>query len=82
MFLFQANLDKKNINSRWVLVQIFSELPSIVGGDLKKASIYTDEILKILKSKVSWKSKFLHMLKKISLNSSLIILILKLVRYS
>ena len=44
-----ANLDKKNINSRWVLVQIFSELPSIVGGDLKKASIYTDEIFRISK---------------------------------
>ena len=37
---------------------------------------------KILISKVSWKSKFLHMPKKINLNSILIILILKLVQYS
>ena len=44
-----ANLDDKHIYSRWALVQIYSELPEIIGGSKKLALIYCEEILKISK---------------------------------
>ena len=48
--------------------------------DYYQNTIYS-ALRKTLKSKVSLKSKYLHMLKKINLNSSLIILISKWVQY-
>ncbi|ALM21382.1 TPR repeat precursor [Nonlabens tegetincola] len=42
-----AILDKKHIESRHALSQMYCELPGIVGGSIKKAKFYADELLKI-----------------------------------
>ena len=42
-----ASLDLNHIYSRWALVQIYSELPEIIGGSKKLALIYCEEIFKI-----------------------------------
>ena len=44
-----ASLDKKHIYSRWVLVQILTEVPQILGGNKDDAQDYCHEILKISK---------------------------------
>ena len=44
-----SNLDPRNIFSRWVLVQILTEMPAFLGGDKNKAKLYCEEISNISK---------------------------------
>lgn len=48
-FLTAANLDVKHIEVRWALIQLYIELPAIVGGSEKKAQKYADELLLLSK---------------------------------
>ncbi len=43
-FLLAANLDSTHIDSRWALVVYYTELPGIIGGSIKKALLYTEEL--------------------------------------
>ncbi len=40
-------LNPNHIGARWALLEIYIQLPSIVGGSQKKANSYSDELLKI-----------------------------------
>lgn len=40
-------LNPKHIDARWALVQIYMELPFVVGGSKSVAESYADELLKI-----------------------------------
>lgn len=40
-------LNPKHIEARWALIELYLELPGIVGGSEKKAQKYADELLKI-----------------------------------
>jgi tetratricopeptide (TPR) repeat protein len=42
-----TRLDKGHINSRWALVQLYVELPSIIGGTKANAMQYADELADI-----------------------------------
>lgn len=42
-----ASLDKKMIEVRWALVELYLELPAIVGGSEKKSRKYANELLAI-----------------------------------
>ncbi|TVZ53169.1 tetratricopeptide repeat protein [Dokdonia sp. Hel_I_53] len=46
-FEMAATLDPKHIEVRWALVEFYIQLPSIVGGSIKKAQNYADELLRI-----------------------------------
>lgn len=46
-FLTAAKLDVKHLESRWALVMLYLELPTIVGGSEKKAQIYANELQRI-----------------------------------
>ncbi len=46
-FLTAAKLDAKHLESRWALVMLYLELPSIIGGSEKKAQIYANELQRI-----------------------------------
>lgn len=48
-FLKAAKLDAKHIDTRWALVMLYLELPSIIGGSEKKAQKYATELLQISK---------------------------------
>lgn len=43
-FLLAAKLDKTHIDSRWALVVFYTEFPGIIGGSIKKALEYTEEL--------------------------------------
>lgn len=43
-FLKAAALDSKHIDTRWALVQLYIKLPGIIGGSIKKALKYADEL--------------------------------------
>ena len=40
-------LNPKHIEARWALIELYLQLPGIVGGSEKKAQKYADELLKI-----------------------------------
>ncbi|WP_026706226.1 tetratricopeptide repeat protein [Flavobacterium soli] len=46
-FLMAAKLDPKHVDSRWALVELYLQLPAIVGGSEKKATKYAEELQKI-----------------------------------
>ena len=43
-FLKAAELDSKHINTRWALVELYMQLPGIVGGSVKKSLKYANEL--------------------------------------
>lgn len=43
-FLTAARLDSKHIDTRWALVELYLQLPGIVGGSEKKANKYAEEL--------------------------------------
>ncbi|WP_417213250.1 tetratricopeptide repeat protein [Bizionia sp.] len=43
-FLKAAELDIKHINTRWALVELYMQLPGIVGGSVKKSLKYANEL--------------------------------------
>jgi len=43
-FLTAARLDPKHIDTRWALVELYLQLPGIVGGSEKKATKYAEEL--------------------------------------
>jgi tetratricopeptide (TPR) repeat protein len=48
-FLTSAKLDPKHTDTRWALLMLYLELPSIIGGSEKKAQKYADELMAISK---------------------------------
>jgi tetratricopeptide (TPR) repeat protein len=46
-FLTAARLDPKHIDTRWALVELYLQLPGIVGGSEKKANKYAEELFVI-----------------------------------
>jgi tetratricopeptide (TPR) repeat protein len=48
-FLTAAKLDLKHTDTRWALLILYLELPSIIGGSEKKAQKYADELMTISK---------------------------------
>lgn len=40
-------LNPKHITARWALIELYIQLPGIVGGSEKKAIVYSNELLKI-----------------------------------
>jgi tetratricopeptide (TPR) repeat protein len=40
-------LDPSHINARWALIELYLQLPGIIGGSESKATQYADELLKI-----------------------------------
>lgn len=43
-FLTAARLDSKHIDTRWALVELYLQLPGILGGSEKKATKYAEEL--------------------------------------
>jgi len=43
-FLKAAELDPKHINTRWALVELYMQLPGIIGGSKSKSLKYADEL--------------------------------------
>ncbi|MCK0108758.1 tetratricopeptide repeat protein [Flavobacteriaceae bacterium S0825] len=43
-FLTAAELDPKHIDTRWALVELYIQLPGIIGGSKKKSLKYADEL--------------------------------------
>jgi tetratricopeptide (TPR) repeat protein len=48
-FLKAAELDPKHIDTRWASVQLYMQLPGIVGGSKKKSLQYADELEQLSK---------------------------------
>lgn len=48
-FITAAELDPTHINVRWALVELFTQLPSFLGGSYKKALIYADQLEQLSK---------------------------------
>ena len=46
-FTKAALLDPEHINVRWALVELYIQLPGFVGGSVKKAEVYAEELTKI-----------------------------------
>ncbi len=46
-FLKTLELDKTHINAHWALIVFYTELPGIVGGSIKKALAYAEELKSI-----------------------------------
>lgn len=46
-FTKAAALDPEHINVRWALVELYIQLPGFVGGSVKKAELYAEELGKI-----------------------------------
>lgn len=42
------SLNSKHIGARWALIEVYLQLPGIVGGSEKKAILYSNELLKIV----------------------------------
>lgn len=48
-FLRAAALDKKHIDTRWALVELYMQLPVIIGGSKSKSFKYAEELLSLSK---------------------------------
>lgn len=48
-FTTAAKLDPKHVETRWALVELYMQLPSIVGGSVDKAMLYANELQEISK---------------------------------
>jgi tetratricopeptide (TPR) repeat protein len=48
-FLKAAELDNNHIDTRWALVELYMQLPGILGGSFKKSLTYAEELEKISK---------------------------------
>jgi tetratricopeptide (TPR) repeat protein len=48
-FLTSAKLNPKHTDTRWALLILYLELPSIIGGSVKKSQKYADELMAISK---------------------------------
>jgi len=48
-FLKAAELDPKHIDARWALVELYMQLPGIIGGSKKKSLKYADELEQLSK---------------------------------
>lgn len=48
-FTTAANLDPKHIETRWALVELYMQLPTIIGGSKSKSMKYAEELHKISK---------------------------------
>lgn len=48
-FITAADLDPKHINTRWALVELYMQLPGIIGGSKTKALKYADELQNLSK---------------------------------
>ena len=48
-FLKAAELDSKHIDARWALVELYMQLPGIIGGSRKKSLKYADELERLSK---------------------------------
>jgi tetratricopeptide (TPR) repeat protein len=48
-FITAAELDPTHINVRWALVELYTQLPSFLGGSYKKALIYADQLEQLSK---------------------------------
>ncbi len=46
-FLTAARLDPDHIDTRWALVELYMQLPGILGGSHKKALMYADELMNL-----------------------------------
>ena len=46
-FLKAVKLDAGHVGARWALVELYLQLPAIIGGSEKKAQKYSSELLKI-----------------------------------
>jgi len=46
-FVKAIKLDAKHIGARWALVELYLQLPAIIGGSEKKAQKYSSELFKI-----------------------------------
>lgn len=46
-FLEAAKLDKSHIETRWALVELYMQLPGIIGGSMNKSLKYANELEKI-----------------------------------
>jgi tetratricopeptide (TPR) repeat protein len=44
VFLKAAKLDPEHIETRWALVELYVQLPGIIGGSLKKSLVYANEL--------------------------------------
>ncbi len=48
-FITAADLDPKHIDTRWALVELYMQLPGIIGGSKSKAFNYADELQNLSK---------------------------------
>jgi tetratricopeptide (TPR) repeat protein len=48
-FLTAAELDPKHIDARWALVELYMQLPGIIGGSKNKSLKYADELEQLSK---------------------------------
>ena len=46
-FVKAIKIDSKHVGARWALIELYLQLPAIVGGSEKKAQKYASELLKI-----------------------------------
>ena len=46
-FIIAAELDPNHLDTRWALIELYLQLPGIVGGSVSKAEKYADELQKI-----------------------------------
>jgi len=49
-FITATELDPSHINVRWALVELYTQLPSFLGGSYKKALIYADQLEQLSES--------------------------------
>ncbi|MBO3097666.1 tetratricopeptide repeat protein [Gelidibacter pelagius] len=48
-FITAADLDPKHIEARWALVELYMQLPGIIGGSMSKSLKYADELQQLSK---------------------------------
>ncbi|MBA6154229.1 tetratricopeptide repeat protein [Gelidibacter maritimus] len=48
-FITAANLDPEHIETRWALVELYMQLPGIIGGSMSKSLKYADELQNLSK---------------------------------
>ena len=48
-FLRAAELDKNHINTRWALVELYMQLPGIIGGSINKSLKYANDLENLFK---------------------------------
>ena len=49
-FFKAAELDPTHVNVRWALVELYTQLPSFLGGSYKKALVYADQLEELSES--------------------------------